>query len=441
MPGIGSIAKADATSSRWSEMMARWFHAAKSGQDPQALDRVILRSCPEIPPKVRQCFLEAVTHKSNDPMGLFERYLDQIPAEQKQFSGTPPMVLPQRRQPSTAMRVRSDRALEQQLQKQRRNRLLGLAPIHANDLATIEWKKVGDVIHLAGGEGSTGVYLVEVAGKGVIVKPGSLSTAGEYFCSLLYKKAGMRVPRQRILLSKANGEFEKLRQAVSRGADLPGASEGKLRLKLELDKGACVAVVEYIKSKPIWELSRASEVDRQRLLNQIGKTMALDILVNNGDRLPFIHRGDGNPSNLLLCKHQEYADLLDVCLIDNNVQAILNAEGRDKYLEIVSNLSKEIFVGNLPPTKIHGMDAVARFLLIHADLQVDFDEAVAIMEGIQGGMREVVALCTLDPNMFKRMKHETVKVFQRTPGTMPVLKPGIDAIAEDFLQLVQIRFL
>ena len=337
--------------------------------------------------------------------------------------------------------VKRNKVLEEQVAKKRRERMLGLDALAADDLDRIQWNRVADVIHLAGGEGSMGVYLVDVGGKGTIVKPGSLSTAGEYFCSLLYKKAGMRVPRQRIVLSKSDGEMEKLRAVVSRRAGIAGASEGMLRLKIELDKASCVSVVEYIRSRPIWELSKASEVDRQRLLNQIGKTMALDMLVNNGDRLPLIHRGDGNPSNLLLTKHQEYADLLDICLIDNTINAILNPEGRDKYLQLVSNVSKEISVGNLPPTKMHGMDAVARFLLIHADIQVDMDEAIAIMEGIQGGMREVVSLCTSDPTMFHRMKLETVAAFQRTPGAVPVLQPGIDAIDEEFLQLVQIRFL
>ena len=409
------------------------------------------KTSPHITAPVRHCFVKAVSRRPSDAIAEFDRLLQNLPSSQR------PPLLPhgnsggsgtsgRKRKPSRNVKINvnlagRDRELEVQLLKARRARMLGLEPLSAEELEDIEWKLVGDVVHLAGGEGSSGVYLVDVGGRGVVVKPGSLSTAGEYFCSLLYEKVGMRVPKQRILLSRSDGEFEKLRAAVGRRADAPGASEGKLRLKIELEKGNCVAVVEYIRSKPIWELSRASEVDRQRLLNQIGKTMALDILVNNGDRLPFIHRGEGNPSNLLLCKHQEYADLLDVCLIDNNVNAILNPEGRDKYLQLVSNVSKEIFVGNLPPTKIHGMDAIATFLLIHADLQVDFDEAVAIMEGMQSGMRDVVSLCTSDPFLFHRMKQQTVRAFQRAPGEIPVLKPGIDAIAEDFLQLVQIRFL
>lgn len=69
-----------------------------------------------------------------------------------------------------------------------------------------------------------------------------------------------------------------------RATPIPAIEEAKLRLVLDLEKNSCCAIAEYIPSKGLNEILSVGEVDRQRLCYQIGQTIVLDMLCNNGDR-------------------------------------------------------------------------------------------------------------------------------------------------------------
>lgn len=394
------------------------------------------KSFSRVSPVVRDCFVRSFTREEEDPLSEFKRLLMATAAERK---NTP---LPKEKlQSAPLLKLGKGREEEKQQARERRQKLLALEPIEGDALDRIEWQTTRDAIHLAGGEGSTGVYLVEVMNRAVILKPGGWSTPGELFCSLLYEKLGMLVPRQRILLSKSDGELEKLRAAVGR-EEIPVAEEGKLRLKIELDKASCFSVIEFVRSEPLVNFAKVTKLDRARLLGQIGKTMVLDVLVNNGDRIPLIHRGEGNASNLLLCPSRNGIEMPNLCLIDNNINAIVNPAGRETYLEAVSRVARSIMADSneAAPKKILEMASVSHFLLVHADVLIESEDEAAVLNGVRQMMKQVTSAYSRDQGLFKDIKEQTACAFQREQGGVTLLKPGIDAISEEFLYQVHTKF-
>lgn len=51
-----------------------------------------------------------------------------------------------------------------------------------------------------------------------------------------------------------------------------------------------------------------------------------------------MHRGDGNPSNLLLCPNEDYEELFEICLIDNTTTCIKAEKGRKRYMDLVEKV-------------------------------------------------------------------------------------------------------
>jgi hypothetical protein len=77
-------------------------------------------------------------------------------------------------------------------------------------------------------------------------------------------------------------------------------------------------------------------------LFQLGVILALDVVANNGDRVPMVHRGDGNCGNILLNRFAlgRAADsvgsrkkLPRVFAIDNTTTGITNLAGQARYMQ------------------------------------------------------------------------------------------------------------
>jgi hypothetical protein len=113
------------------------------------------------------------------------------------------------------------------------------------ELDCISWKSLAWVKRLAGGGlGSSGVFLLEVEQKLLVIKPGSSYTAGEAFCAILYKRLGIHVPRQRVLHKGCDDEFDLFCKGVKSAKYVDPSDKD--------------AILHYISTQPFFSLSEVS---------------------------------------------------------------------------------------------------------------------------------------------------------------------------------------
>merc|ERR1711990_1193854 len=91
-----------------------------------------------------------------------------------------------------------------------------------------------------------------------------------------------------------------------------------------------VAVVEFVQGCALQGIDGQAALrdgETASILEALGSLIALDCLLNNLDRVPAIWLNDGNLSNIMV------ADRTRVVGIDQQVNAIRDAAGRDRYFE------------------------------------------------------------------------------------------------------------
>eukprot|EP00053_Salpingoeca_punica_P011640 m.103732 g.103732 ORF g.103732 m.103732 type:complete len:390 (-) comp15728_c0_seq2:184-1353(-) len=225
-----------------------------------------------------------------------------------------------------------------------------------------KWQAAGveGAHHCLGGLGGLGVVLVNLKDdQGVVVyKPGGPSTLSDYFCSLLYRDFGMSCPRMR-LMPKA--ECHTMVQTLLK-ADF-SEEGGADFLQNERLKDAGGVLMEFVRGVTLCDPAAAgllqssstaatdssssssaaeTTTTSQSLLTALGSLVALDMLVNNVDRTPFIWGHTGNGHNVMFENRSGGSGSgggMHVVAIDNSSQPIMHPEGRAAYLaKVVSGI-------------------------------------------------------------------------------------------------------
>lgn len=201
-----------------------------------------------------------------------------------------------------------------------------------------DWEEVVvEVIHHAqGGLGSTGVFLLKLKGKGVVVlKQKTPEFVRDYFASVLLNELGIPAPRIRKL---AYSEFSKL-ELICRPAPMTEAGTG-LQIHSPRMKEAGAMLMEYVPGQelgsPLLKLERKQYVE---LLRQVGRMIAGDALLNNTDRTPFMRRGDGNEMNILV---ESSKNKVQAYAIDQAVNELTSEKTLAEYVGTLDNLDGEI---------------------------------------------------------------------------------------------------
>lgn len=196
------------------------------------------------------------------------------------------------------------------------------------------------------GAGSLGVFFVNTD-KGTVVLKGSRSMASEAFAALLTARLGICTPRWRII-SNATKESTVM---IARLASLDPMKHAAIFLNSQ----AHMFLNSFVPGKSLAQFDHASSVallgpegslssDGVSVLHQIGRVLALDVLLNNGDRLPLIWQNQGNAGNLIIARTE---DGPKVYSIDTQVFPIgtEHAAQLDSYHERVIAMLKGLVAG------------------------------------------------------------------------------------------------
>lgn len=249
----------------------------------------------------------------------------------------------------------------------------------------------GEASRLAWREGNSGgTFLLQLPSGAVCVKGGDCSVT-ELFAQRLATALGVRGAEVRVVpaTSEENwamrvalrGCAEKQRLADKWSGD--GFSQLMLRVQKNLSK-TNLAVMEFIGGCVLMGLPanqvlfQADGETRHGIWRQLGRLMALDLLLNNLDRLPLAWTNDGNLGNVMLRGHE-------VVGIDHAVHPILHPEGLQRYLDRVREAALEARDGG---AKHFG--AVAATILTNTGVELAADEVQSLRGGCLELLRQVL---------------------------------------------------
>jgi len=165
-----------------------------------------------------------------------------------------------------------------------------------SDLQKINWEE-----GIKGSErsesGSDGVFFVEMQSGGVFVVKPAKGIAEEIFTNLLALKLGIYVPKLRVLHADGNEGIHLMNQIIKNdklGASIFGLSGAPYYLIKEFIPAKNLDKLTYPDMHDIFGIDTSLSENSRKRLKELSIILALDVLTNYGDRLPFIWANQGN---------------------------------------------------------------------------------------------------------------------------------------------------
>jgi predicted amidohydrolase len=286
----------------------------------------------------------------------------------------------------------------------------------------IDWSSVSSV----SGTDSGAVFFVDFNQFPKAVVKGSLTVVQEMFAFHLGKALKINVPNHYMVQCTGDDQYLKLQENVIEKAS-PHVAR---RAEKELHRPYLI-VMEFIQGYDIFALPSAFDLIDQFLnshesLVQLGNIMALDILLNNWDRLPLIWDNDGNGANIVFTTS---GNQVKIFAIDQAITSILNeVEGYEKYMQRVRDLIEDLTspdwnVENSPLNKVVEYFKVCTgYTILPSGLD-------SIREGLLSTM--VLACQTISENSLNQIKAKLHKSMHSDWEN--VFSAGLDAIHTEFI--------
>lgn len=290
----------------------------------------------------------------------------------------------------------------------------------AADIYEFSWKEVIGVDYKEGG--FNGTFLCALAdGRAFIVK-GSSKIAQEYFTTLLYQKLSIPVQLTRIVQFKEK-EFKKMLQTLR--ANTYQDMYVDKQLTNELDR-PFLQITEYMPNIPLLLLGPKRSAmcfgyDKHKgysRLRDLGIILAMDIFLNNPDRIPIICHHDGNPNSLCVevvptgiygedLEDPEYTEiklgslhpLESVCKClkkDEPISErlyIQHMERSERYIFGVLRDLQEVLDGrNIGQVHFPSMEKVKEFIEKYANIILNNVQLFQVIKGIVAGLSDIADL-------------------------------------------------
>jgi hypothetical protein len=343
----------------------------------------------------------------------------------------------------------------------RRSRLtnmLSKRPFSAPELFDVPWEETEWIHRFPGGDPqSSGIFVFQTSDRLLVLKPGSVCSAGELFCAKLYKQLGIVAPEQRLVTSE--DEYSRVKVAVQAAKFVDQGDKDTLVYYL---RNPYCTVSEYCPSVALHELASLvaavdgaqhtslsrniysfpeNQTDLQtrellsssldKFLHQLGVVLAADILVNNGDRCPSIHRDrqhKGNPGNIIVSKGNGCE--VHLIAVDNNTNGICDAAGCLRYYECVADFAKDICStkeDSAQPSDIQVLQNVVSFVQENTGLDIREAGFSVVQAGVFEGMSRIAAAFEENELVFGEFKRDISEEF-RIPmqiSTQGLKKSGV----------------
>ena len=236
-----------------------------------------------------------------------------------------------KRETAEAMRAKEMAAAIRQ--KERMDHFRGLSPA---DIGRIAWSSAKGSQLIEGGSG--GVMLVDLGTSCVALKPQGKAAASEMMAQHVADVLGVPVAHVRVV-NRAQDEFQDIQASLKRficgdwrQAEFLGVWEKE---DGTTDLGILFfGVLEFAAGHVLMgtEGHDALQAPAPKVMHQLGRICAMDVLINNLDRIPLpVWQNEGNLGNVIVLRDT-------VVGIDQQVNLVMPGSGLDKYLAKVAML-------------------------------------------------------------------------------------------------------
>ncbi|CAE7266805.1 unnamed protein product [Symbiodinium sp. CCMP2456] len=236
-----------------------------------------------------------------------------------------------KRETEAAMRAKEKAAAARQ--KERMDHFRSLDPAN---ILSIAWPKaIGS--HVIDG-GSGGVMLVDLGASCVVLKPQGKAAALEMMAQHIADVLEVPIAHVRVV-TRAQEEFREIQASLSRFINGDWKQAELLGVWDHADGvrdigGNFFGVLEFAAGHVLMghEGHDALQAPELKLMHQLGRLCAMDVLINNLDRIPLpVWQNEGNLGNVIVARDT-------VVGIDQQVNLVMPGIGLDNYLGKVATL-------------------------------------------------------------------------------------------------------
>lgn len=303
--------------------------------------------------------------------------------------------------------------------------LFGLPPLSSKELTfkVLDYEPVG-VHHAQGGLGSKGAYLVALRKtptsplQVVVLKETHMGSPSEVFASEVMSAMGLCAPKLFPLTRKQFKDFTwKLRAAR---VTVDGTC-GVLHSASAQEQGGML--MEFVLGTPLPECAGDEFTRCEALLDDLGRTLALDIVLNCLDRTNVVWSHEGNPTNLLVGPAR-------LGVIDNTYNRIAEGEFRAKHLEKIRLSSQKTAKQRVEDNEY--IAAVGQFLTDSTGGRMVLS-AQQLQRVVKAHHTANVELTQTGLKVFRACQEDTQRKFEKSWGTdkRPLIASGLQL---DFLE-------
>jgi len=322
---------------------------------------------------------------------------------------------------------RRDQAKEEiaqakELEARQRDLEARLSTLQSHDIAKVPWETAVISTHLSGGKGtadfgdggSGGVDIFELPGGAAVIVRKGPSIITESIADDVATLLGVRVARMRLVLADSderrtikevaskfsNSATKKHFENMQKQLEHPDTDEEtRAHLKKHLNHLAPCAVLEFIPGTSLDTAVSALEACSSGLLVGLGRLCALDLLLNNMDRVPLpCWSNDGNLTNAIITPAGELVGF------DQQVNHIKPGPGLDAYLGKVREIAAQVLQGKAPAVAASISGAIKK----HTGVELSEESMERVMEGMSDLLRKAVKL-SIDGSLAKGLSAAATK--------------------------------
>eukprot|EP01103_Thecamoeba_quadrilineata_P003152 TRINITY_DN12962_c0_g1_i1.p1 TRINITY_DN12962_c0_g1~~TRINITY_DN12962_c0_g1_i1.p1 ORF type:complete len:420 (-),score=82.41 TRINITY_DN12962_c0_g1_i1:104-1330(-) len=260
-------------------------------------------------------------------------------------------------------------------------------------LRKIDWASVKSF--KSSESGSVGVYIINIKDKTVVVK-GSKSPNSELFAVSLARHVNLSAPDTRVVARETDEMI-----AISTSLQLIAKDKGldPKAIEKKLNSFPFLLIMQFVEGVSLGDLSleealkifSGTDIATRKRFRDIGKLIALDMSVNNWDRLPFAWDNEGNTFNVMIqTKSEKHPG--KVVGIDFGMTCIIPTISNkpnpnyEAYFKRISDLIKSLLHNSRPAYLTEGFARLklSFFKSVEYDLtpQNIVDLRIGILDGI-----------------------------------------------------------
>lgn len=277
--------------------------------------------------------------------------------------------------------------------QQRQQHYAALKPA---DVAAVPWTQAKEINYVAGGSG--GVLLVDLGDQCVALKPQGKNSVSELLAQHVAPHCSARVAQFRVV-RHGEAEHQEILQVHVDGLDCPVVGAEKalattiFRRHKNYNDGRIIGrgasffgVLEYVPGHPLigMEAQSSLEAAGDAAFLAMGRLCALDVLINNMDRLPLpVWDNEGNLGNVMLTRSGCSDGVMG---IDQQVNLILPGPGQERYFERVRHL---VTAAAAPgqQSAADTLGGLTEALTVNCGVELTEDHAALVLQGLLAGLQ------------------------------------------------------